>query len=88
MGQNVAGMLNTLQSTFQMMSSFLANYGISMEIIKVVLNPKEFDEKCQNSELCIDYVVRIYCDSDYICKKLKEEIKKDLQQSSENNGKE
>jgi hypothetical protein len=79
--QHAQGLIQSMQIAFQQVSSLLNRYGIDMYMYKVKLYLKEseqgiaIDEDCPNARLCIDYIVRIKCENDYICMKLKESIK-------------
>jgi hypothetical protein len=80
------GLIQSMQIAFQQISTLLNRYGIDMYMYKVKLYLKEseqgmaIDEDCPNARLCIDYIVRIKCENDYICMKLKESIKSQANQ--------
>jgi hypothetical protein len=75
------GLIQSMQMAFQQISTLLNRYGIDMYMYKVKLylneseEHKPIDEDCPDASLCIDYIVRIKCENDYICMKLKESIK-------------
>lgn len=78
---NAQGIIQSMQLAFEQMNSILKIYGINMYIYKVKLYRKEgekhiaIDDDCEDASKCIDYIVRIKCDSEAICEKLKESIK-------------
>lgn len=79
--QVMKSMLDSLNMTFTQLNAFLQSYGIEMYIAKVKLYMKEseehkpIDEDCPDASLCIDYIVRVKCSNDYLCMKLKEQIR-------------
>jgi len=61
------------QQTMQIMSSILAQYGLSLELDRIDIETSDCDE-------CIDFVYRLRCSNKVICFYLKEGIKKQFSQ--------
>ena len=59
-------LLNSLKPVLEML-------GLSMEVDRIVLKPNDCESEKGN--LCIDYVWRIKCQDQFICNKLREQIK-------------
>jgi len=62
------------QQTMQIMSSILAQYGLSLELDRIDIEPSD----CKDN--CIDFVYRLKCENNVICFYLKEGIKKQFSQ--------
>jgi hypothetical protein len=65
----------SLQLAFQQANSILQAYGIQIYIHKIKLYLKEtdpIDSDCTDPQLCIDWIVRLKCVNDIICRELKE----------------
>ena len=76
--------LDSMQLAFQQLNALLERYGIRMYIYKVKLYSKEakehkpLDEDCPDAAHCIDYIVRIKCDSEYVANQLRQSIKESM----------
>lgn len=70
--------LSSLQQSLESINIFLKQYGIEMYVYKIKLYREEakehkpIDQDCIDASLCIDWVVRIKCTSEEVCKKLRE----------------
>lgn len=82
MSETIQALSESMNMMFQQASEILRKYGIEIYMYKVKLYVKEaqehkqIDEDCPDASLCIDWVVRIKCDNDYICNKLRESYMK------------
>jgi hypothetical protein len=62
------------QQTMQIMSSILAQYGLTLDLDRIDIEPLDCKDKC------IDFVYRLKCENEVICFYLKEGIRKQFSQ--------
>jgi hypothetical protein len=62
------------QQAMQVMSAILAQYGLTLDLDRIDIEPSDCPEEC------IDFVYRLKCENKVICFYLKEGIKKQFSQ--------